>query len=63
MTPTVLAVDANGAAAICGFRSGATIRMLYRNGSFPAPINPELNARLWRWSVRIIRDYVEGQAS
>lgn len=63
MTPTPLAVDAAGAAAICGFRSAATVRMLYRNGSFPAPIDPDLNARLWRWSVRVIRDYVEGGAA
>lgn len=36
------------------------LRALYRQGRFPAPIDPQLDTRLWRWSRRVVERYVEG---
>ena len=63
VTPTPITATADELAEMLRYKSGAVIRMLYRNGSFPAPIDPELSPRLWRWSVRVVAEYVEGGAA
>ena len=39
------------------------IRAMYRAGTFPAPIDPDLTPTQWRWSPRIVADYIDGQAA
>lgn len=39
----------------------ARVRAMYRAGTFPAPIDPTLAAVAWRWSPRIIDDYINGE--
>ena len=38
----------------------ATIYRFVRTGRFPAPINADLPTRSWRWSPRIVADYIDG---
>jgi hypothetical protein len=35
------------------------IRGLYRRGEFPAPINPKMHPRVWRWSRTRVERYIE----
>lgn len=37
-----------------------TVRRLVREGRLPLPIDPDLSAKLWRWSRRGIEQYVAG---
>lgn len=66
MTGEPLTLDADGVATLLGYHSGdgkpngRRIRELYRSGRLPAPIDPELVAREWRWSRRTIVAYVDG---
>ncbi len=62
--PTALTADQVGA-AIGGARpiKAATIRAWYRSGRFPAPIDPTLPVKSWRWSPRIVGDYIDGAAA
>ena len=39
----------------------ARVRAMYRAGTLPAPIDPTLPAVAWRWSPRIIDDYINGE--
>lgn len=39
--------------------SAETVRRLVRDGKLPGPIDPELGAKLWRWSRSRIEQYVE----
>ena len=41
----------------------ARVRAMYRAGNFPAPIDPTLGAAAWRWSPRIIDEYINGEAA
>ena len=41
----------------------ARVRSMYRAGTFPAPIDPTLSAVQWRWSPRVVADYIDGQAA
>jgi hypothetical protein len=43
-----------------GAPKGRTIRQLFRDGRFPAPIDPELPVRLWRWSSIAVGAYLAG---
>lgn len=40
-----------------------TVRRLVRDGRLPAPIDPELGPKLWRWSRSQIEAYVEGRVA
>ena len=62
------ALDAAEVARRCGYVSKKTgepfpkvIRALYRDGRFPAPIDPTLGTRLWRWSSLVVDDYRAGR--
>ena len=37
-----------------------TIYRLVRDGRFPAPIDADRPTRSWRWSPRIVEDYIDG---
>ena len=40
-----------------------TVRDLARkDGRFPAPIDPTLGPKLWRWSRRRVEQYADGEA-
>jgi hypothetical protein len=62
-----LAIDAAEAGEIVGWRrrdgtgNGERVRLAYRDGRFPPPIDPDLPPRLWRWSTRMIEAYVNGE--
>ena len=43
-----------------GTGNGDLIRELYRNGDFPAPIDPEQPPIRWRWSRSRVEQYVAG---
>ncbi len=63
MSPLTLTADQ--AAELAGYLhhdgtgNGAVVRALYRAGRFPAPIDPDLKVRSWRWSRRDVERYVE----
>lgn len=44
-----------------GTGNGDLIRELYRNGDFPAPIDPDQPAIRWRWSRVRVEQYVAGE--
>jgi hypothetical protein len=65
----VTAIEALTAAQVagrCGYCDGKgapkadTIRQLFRDGRFPAPIDAELPVRLWRWSSLAVDAYLAG---
>jgi hypothetical protein len=56
---TAITLTADETARVVGYRDGHQIRSMYRNGRFPAPIDPGLPVRLWRWSRRQIVRYVD----
>jgi hypothetical protein len=37
------------------------VRAMYRAGTFPPPIDPTLSAVQWRWSPRVIEEYINGE--
>lgn len=53
----VLTVDQVG--ALVGYPT-RRIRALYRDGKFPAPIDPTLHPISWRWSPDAIHAYANG---
>lgn len=38
-----------------------SIRELTRTGRFPAPIDPELGPRMWRWAPNAVDQYIRGE--
>lgn len=40
---------------------GELIRSMYREGDFPAPIDPSLGVSRWRWSRVIVEQYAAGE--
>lgn len=68
------ALDAAEVARRCGYVSKVredangdplplpkVVRALYRAGAFPAPIDPTLSVRRWRWSSLVVDDYRAGR--
>jgi predicted DNA-binding transcriptional regulator AlpA len=58
--PTALTLTAQEVSVLTGY-TAHRIRALARNGRFPAPIDPSLNARSWRWSRRLVELWADGQ--
>ena len=44
-----------------GTPNGDVIRRLYRDGEFPAPIDPEQPVQRWRWARARVEQYVTGE--
>lgn len=55
-TPQVLTAADVG--ELLGYRAD-TVRRLVRNGRLPAPIDPTINPKLWRWSRTMVDRYIE----
>lgn len=63
MTVTLTpALTAAAVGKLLGYRP-ERVRAMYRAGMFPAPIDPTLAAVSWRWSPRIVQDYIDGQVA
>jgi hypothetical protein len=57
--PSLTLTAAETAELLGGIYTPEKIRMLYRTGKFPAPVDPTLTARSWAWSRRVIERYVD----
>lgn len=44
-----------------GTPNGDVVRKLYRDGQFPAPIDPLQPVQRWRWARTIVEQYVTGE--
>jgi hypothetical protein len=42
---------------------GRGVRRMYRDGKFPAPIDPSLPAASWRWSPVVIGAHINPQVA
>lgn len=64
MSPTEthkLVLTAAEVGELLGYRA-EVVRDLCRSGRLPAPIDPAISARLWRWSRISIENYVGAAA-
>jgi|GEM_PF-4584132 len=53
------ALNPSDVANLVGYKRD-TIYRLTRSGRFPAPIDADRPTRSWRWSPRIVDDYIDG---
>jgi hypothetical protein len=42
---------------------GRGVRRMYRSGQLPPPIDASLPAVQWRWSPKVVDDYINPQAA